>query len=68
MAFVGKSWLANALAPASGTPDLSTLDMVTNDQIAPGALTPHNYIIRGYGTNAGGRPISLSNDGLDVTH
>lgn len=58
-AFVGKSWLANELAPASGSPvDLSTLDLILNSDIAPG-LTPHNYIIRGIGTNGGGRPITL---------
>jgi len=56
--FAGKSWLALEVAPASGTPNLATLDLVLNSDIDPG-LTPHNYIIRGIGTNAGGRPIVL---------
>ena len=56
VAFLGKSWVALGTMPAS--PNLATIGLTpTTTALASFA---HNWILRAQGTNAGGRPISLS--------
>jgi hypothetical protein len=55
--FASQSWLSD-LGTIPATPDLATLNM----QLTPAVLATFtkNWVIRGHGTNGGGRPITLA--------